>query len=250
MDLTEYRNSASEKVRVSDLMSLLPEGGSSVLDIGARDGFISTLLADRFTTVTALDLEQPLIEHERIQCVKGDITALHFADASFNLVFCAEVLEHIPTPMLATACRELARVAKEYVLIGVPYKQDIRVGRTTCGGCGKVSPPWGHVNTFDENRLSELFPEFTVAKHSFVGETDVQTNILSCALMDIAGNPYGTYSQEEPCIHCGVNLTNPRERSLWQKVLTRAAFIAMKIQKPFVTHRPNWIHLLMRRRTE
>ncbi|MHB1198219.1 MAG: class I SAM-dependent methyltransferase [Polaromonas sp.] len=247
MDLTEYRNSASEKARLSDLMSLLPEEGSAVLDVGARDGFISRLLADHFSTVTALDLEQPLIEHERIQCVKGDITALGFADASFNLVFCAEVLEHIPTHLLVTACRELARVSRDYVLIGVPYKQDIRVNRTTCGNCGKVNPPWGHVNRFDENRLAELFPGFTVAKQSFVGETDAQTNPLSCALMDMAGNPYGTYSQEEPCIHCGASLTPPPERKLWQKVLTKVAFTTTRVQKLFLAPHPNWIHLLLRR---
>lgn len=229
------------------MMRLLPAGGNSALDIGARDGFISRLLADRFSMVTALDLELPSIQHERIQCVKGDITALSFADASFNLVFCAEVLEHIPTHMLGTACRELVRVSKEYVLIGVPYKQDLRVGRTTCGNCGKVNPPWCHVNRFDENRLSELFPGFTVAKQSFVGETDAQTNLLSCALMDLAGNPYGTYSQEEPCIHCGANLTDPPERSFLQKVLTKAAFIALSAQKPFLTPHPNWIHLLLRK---
>ncbi len=103
------------------------------LDVGARDGFISRLLAGHFPFVTALDLELPSIDHERVQSVKGNIAALDFPDASFDLVFCAEVLEHIPKDLLGTACRELARVSKEYVLIGVPYKQDIRVGRTM--GC-------------------------------------------------------------------------------------------------------------------
>ena len=249
MDLSEYRNSTSEKARISDLMRLLPEQGDSVLDVGARDGFISRLLADHFSTVTALDLEQPVIEHERIQCVKGDITAMPFADRSFSLVFCAEVLEHIPTHLLTTACAELSRVSSEYVLVGVPYRQDIRVGRTTCGSCGKVNPPYGHVNTFDEDRLAELFPGFTIAGKSFVGQTDARTNRLSSALMDMAGNPYGTYSQEEPCIHCGASLMAPRERNLWQKVLTKAAFISMNIQKLFLVAHPNWIHLLLRRRS-
>ena len=249
MDLTEYRNSASEKARLSDLINLFPKGGISVLDVGARDGFISRLLVNHFSMVTALDLEEPSIEHERIKCVKGDIADLQFADNSFSFVFCAEVLEHIPPHSLETACRELARVAKEYLLIGVPYRQDIRVGRTTCGSCGKISPPWGHVNTFDESRLSTLFPGFTTVKRSFVGQTDAQTNQLSCALMDMAGNPYGTYSQEEPCTHCEANLTRPPERTLWQKVLTKAAFIGMRAQKPFVKPRPNWIHLLLQKQT-
>jgi|SRR5450830_682709 len=247
MDLKKYRSSASEKARVNDLMRLLPDAGSAVLDIGARDGFISRLLADRFPMVTALDLVQPSIEHERVLCVKGDITALYFPDASFDLVFCAEVLEHIPSHLLETACRELARVTKDHVLIGVPYKQDIRIGRTTCCKCNKVSPPWGHVNTFDENLLLELFPGFRVANRSFVGETDAQTNLLSCALMDMAGNPYGTYSQEEPCIHCGESLENPPPRRLWQKALTKAAFIGMSAQRPFRKLHPNWIHLLLKK---
>jgi 2-polyprenyl-3-methyl-5-hydroxy-6-metoxy-1,4-benzoquinol methylase len=76
MDLTEYRNSQSEQNRVGDLISLLPTGGKSVLDIGARDGYISRLLAAHYLKVTALDLEQPVISHERIECVKGDITKL------------------------------------------------------------------------------------------------------------------------------------------------------------------------------
>jgi hypothetical protein len=246
MDLTEYRNSPSEKARLGDLMGLLPEKKrDAVLDVGARDGYISRLLTAHFSTVTALDLEQPSIEHDSIRCVKGDITALQFDDASFDLVFCAEVLEHIPTHLLKTACRELARVSSDYLLIGVPYKQDIRVGRSTCGACGKFNPPWGHVNRFDEARLQELFPGLTVARRSFVGETNAQTNALSCALMDMAGNPYGTYSQEEPCIHCGAKLTPPPERKPWQKVLTKIAFTTTTAQKLFVAPYPNWIHLLL-----
>ncbi|MBK9574230.1 MAG: class I SAM-dependent methyltransferase [Rhodoferax sp.] len=246
VDLALYRNSASENARIGDLMALLPPG-TSALDIGARDGFISKLLADRFADVTALDLRQPQINHPRIQCVQGDITALSFPDDSFDLVFCAEVLEHIPPHLLVTACRELARVAGQYVLIGVPYRQDIRVGRTTCGRCHRVSPPWGHLNTFDQPRLRELFPGLTVAKRTFVGQTNEHTNSLSSALMDLAGNPYGSYAQDEPCGHCGAVLTPPPPRRLWQKVASKAAFVGIGLQRRFVKPHPNWIHLLLKK---
>ncbi|MGH9751212.1 MAG: class I SAM-dependent methyltransferase, partial [Blastocatellia bacterium] len=107
-ELAEYRGTESERKRTADLMSLLPGNLDSALDIGARDGFISKLLAARFPNVTALDLEEPRIDHERIHCVKGDITGLNFRDASFDLICCAEVLEHIPTRMLDRACSELS----------------------------------------------------------------------------------------------------------------------------------------------
>jgi hypothetical protein len=67
--------------------------------------------------------------------------------------------------------------------------------------------------------------------------------------MDLAGNPFGTYVQDEPCIHCGAALVAPGERTLRQKVLSRMAFYARSVHTPFMRRRPNWIHVLFQRRT-
>jgi hypothetical protein len=150
---------------------------------------------------------------------------------------------------LGQACSELGRVAKDYLLIGVPYKQDIRVGRTTCSACGKENPPWGHVNSFDENRLLGMFPGFSVVKQSFIGQTNLQTNAFSSALLDMAGNPFGTYEQDEHCVHCSASIGEPRIRTFWEKVLTKTAVKVMQAQSLFIRAHPNWIHLLLRRKS-
>jgi SAM-dependent methyltransferase len=248
LDLTEYRNSEREGERVASLLALLPKRIESALDVGARDGFISKLLAERIARVTALDLVQPLIDDARIRCVKGDVTALEFPQKSVEFVLCAEVLEHIPTPLLATACNELTRVSSRYVLVGVPFKQDIRVGRTTCRACGAQNPPWGHVQSFDEARLRNLFPACDVVRVCFVGVGAAQTNVISSLLMDLAGNPFGTYAQDEPCLFCGAALEPPPERRVWQKVLTKLAFYVGNLHAPLMRRRPNWIHILFERR--
>ncbi|WP_303286538.1 class I SAM-dependent methyltransferase [Marinobacter sp. SS8-8] len=247
MDLSEYRKNDSEQQRTEDLMQHITRisgDGKSALDIGARDGHFSILLTEFFDKVTALDLLKPNISSSRITCVQGDITNLDFDDNTFDLVFCAEVLEHIPPHLLEKAASELSRVTREFLLIGVPYKQDIRIGRTTCSSCGGKGPPWGHVNSFDENELISLFPLLTTNKVTFVGETDARTNFMSVFFMDIAGNPYGTYNQEEKCIHCGKKLKSPPERTLFQKIFTRVAFHLKNLQKPFNRPHPNWIHIL------
>ena len=164
MDLTEYRGKPAEVERVASLMALVPPGQRTVLDVGARDGYLSIRLADSGASVTALDLEAPVFRHERVTCVKGDVSALQFADASFDLVLCAEVLEHLRPEHLPRACAEIARVARHCAIIGVPYRQDTRVGRTTCGACGGKNPPWGHLNAFDEARLEQLFPALRIEK--------------------------------------------------------------------------------------
>lgn len=250
MELSEYRQSDLEQQRTGDLMravDALDLRGGRALDIGARDGHFSRLLADHVDEVVALDLERPRIEHPRVSCVQGDITGLDFADACFDFILCAEVLEHIPPQQLQSAASELARVCRGYLLVGVPYRQDIRLGRTTCYSCGGKNPPWAHVNSFDRKKLENLFPGCEVESVSFVGEVAERTNFLSAYLLDLAGNPYGTYMQEEACIHCGKALLPPPERTFAQKIFTRLAFLVQRLQRPFVRPHGNWIHILFRK---
>ena len=56
----------------------------------------------------------------------------------------AEVLEHIPSDV-EDAAREIARVARKRVIVGVPYGEDNRIGRITLRAlhCGTINPPWG-----------------------------------------------------------------------------------------------------------
>ncbi len=242
MNIHQYRESKSEKARAEDVVRMLPAEGRSALDLGARDGFFSLKLAERYENVTALDLSEPLINHPSVACVKGDACALPFADDAFDVVLCCEVLEHIPPRLLASACSGIARVTKRHAVIGVPFRQDIRVGRTTCYSCGETNPPWGHANAFNEARIQDLFSGLQLEQLSFVGTNESFTNMTSTFLMDFAGNPYGTYDQDEACIHCGRILQPPPERSIIQKLATRASIHLNRIQASFTRPHPNWIH--------
>lgn len=243
-DLTDYRASPAERVRIADLFALLPERGARALDIGARDCHLAKMLAERFERVVALDLHRPEIDHVAIDPVVGSVACLPFADDQFDAVLCAEVLEHIPESLLAKACREIARVARGQVVIGVPYRQDLRSGRTTCQCCGKSNPPWGHVNSFDEHRLASLFDGLVWEKASFVGRTTECTNWLSAGLLDYAGNPFGTWQQQEACVHCGGAIGISPNRTFPQRLATRLAFVLNRLQARFVEPRGNWIHVL------
>ncbi len=241
-DLQQYRESEQEKARSADLLRLLPRGRKSVLDIGARDGYFSRLLTEYFDEVTALDLEKPPFEYSRVTTVAGDITNLPFNDSSFDCVFCAEVLEHIPA--LEQACRELVRVARHEIVIGVPFQQDTRCSRTTCRSCGKINPPWAHVNRFDEEKLRRLFPGAAVRDTSFVGSNHEVTNPLSTRLMDWAGNPWGTYDQDEPCTHCGAPLVAPNGRSAFARLCSGIAIRLNRLQSAMSRPHANWIHVV------
>lgn len=243
--LAGNRNSPTEIARTRDLLDIVPKHLCTVLDIGARDGHFSRLLTEHFDSVTALDLRVPQVDFDHVVAVQGDVTNLSFRDGSFDVVFCTEVLEHIPE--LEKACSEIVRVARNSVVIGVPYEQDTRVGRTTCSRCQKVNPPWGHVNTFNDRKLRLLFPECRVIRRSYVGTTSERTNPLSAWLMDLAGNPWGVYDQDELCIHCGGQISPPPSRPLAKKLIAALAFKLYQLQSPFNPSHPNWIHMVFQK---
>lgn len=245
MSLVEYRASPLEMLRTEDLLRLAPSEGSRCLDVGARDGHFARLFAERFSRVVALDLSKPQIDHPRIDCIEASAARMPFESRAFDFVFCAEVLEHIDPSILPVVCGELMRVSSGAVLVGVPYRQDLRIGRTTCRACGGKNPPWGHVNRFDEASIASLFPGFRVLQFSYVGSVRNATNAISAALMDAAGNPYGTYDQDEPCIHCGAALGDPPRRTVVQRALTKLAFWARRASELRAEPRANWMHALL-----
>lgn len=244
MDLSAYRASDTEQARIASLFSLIPKRYANGLDIGARDGYISLRMTERVDHVTALDLSKPNITHEKITCVEGNATELRFSNDTFDIVICAEVLEHIPSPSLEQACKEIGRVTKKWAVIGVPLNQDIRFGATRCPACGMTNPPWGHVNSFTLEKLAHLLSPLKITRVEYVGETKSRTNTVSHALMEYAGHPYGTYNQEEPCIYCGATILHTDQRSLTQRLATRVAHLTNTVQKHLTPNQPTWVHVL------
>jgi SAM-dependent methyltransferase len=246
VDYVKYRQSPSEQARIADLIRILPRNRSSVVDIGARDGFITSILAQYFARVTSLDIVPPQFDDRSVTSIQGDVTRLPFADNSFDVVCCLEVLEHIEPRQLPVACREIARVTRCETIIGVPYRQDLRIGRTTCARCGRLNPPWGHQNSFDQRKIETLFGGLHVASLTFAGEKQERTTALAAWLMSQAGNPWGTYEQEEPCIGCGQALKPPTSRGLWNKACAAAAHRLDRLAaaKP----EPLWMHCVFEKR--
>ena len=103
-------------------------GGRSILDAGCGEGFVAAYLVSRDSSLqlTGIDLSQEAIVYARrrfsdqVQFDVGSVLALPYADSSFDVVVCSEVLEHLTEWEKAVA--ELQRVARTHVLITVPHE--------------------------------------------------------------------------------------------------------------------------------
>ncbi len=95
-------------------------GMKSILDVGSGAGQIAGHLlefADPEARITCMDISQPMLRRARQRLksdrpafVVADVTALPFADGSFDGITCGYVLEHVPDPPQGLS--ELARVLR------------------------------------------------------------------------------------------------------------------------------------------
>ena len=91
--------------RFSFCDTILPDmKNKKVLDIGCGGGFTCEFLASRGALMTGIDRAEVLLNTAREHAVQsnlaidyqlGNATSLHFSDASFDVVTCFDVLEHI-----------------------------------------------------------------------------------------------------------------------------------------------------------
>lgn len=94
--------------------------GARVLDVGCGPGTITLDIAGRVApgTVTGIDASADVIEQaqrdatgiDNVTFATGDVYALDFPDASFDVVHAHQVLQHLPDPV--GALREMRRVCK------------------------------------------------------------------------------------------------------------------------------------------
>jgi ubiquinone/menaquinone biosynthesis C-methylase UbiE len=130
--------------RVAELVAM--SGADSILDVGCGEGFtVDRLLSvDGHLPIQGVDYDLPALrearaKHPEIFFQMGDIRRLPFADESFELVLCLEVLEHLLEPM--PALEELRRVSGCRCLISVPNEPFFMVSNFLRG---KNVRAWGN----------------------------------------------------------------------------------------------------------
>ena len=97
---------------------------------------------------------------------------MDFPDRAFECVNCTEVLEHIPPNLLATACKELSRVAYKVRQLACRSDRICASAELCAPNVARNPPPWGHVNSFDERKLIGLFPGWRVDEWSMLEKRD------------------------------------------------------------------------------
>jgi SAM-dependent methyltransferase len=145
------------------LLGLAQSLTSPTLDFGCGSGALVRALRQSGHEAHGIELDRQPIRDLLTDDVRAHVTLydgvfpIPFPDASFNSVFCTEVLEHIPEYRAALA--EMARIARKQVILTVPEMTAV----PTCFAHNVV--PWhlmegSHVNFFTQRSLQVLLGEY------------------------------------------------------------------------------------------
>jgi SAM-dependent methyltransferase len=126
--------------------------GPHVVELGCCFGFLSLRLAAEGHQVSAVDLSPGTVRLLArvaptlglpLRALTGDAAAVPLADGSADTVHAVHLLEHLPPGLDRVVLGEMLRVARRRVVVAVPFEDE-------------PNPTWGHVRTFDLERLDAL----------------------------------------------------------------------------------------------
>ena len=122
---------------VQRLISYIPQNeleNTQVLEVGCGPGFSTQRLLNllpRSVKLSASDVEEENVQDtlkkvgERAKVSIEDVYNLEREDSSLDLIFVLEVMEHLEQP--EDALKELKRVCKKYMILGVPNEPIWRI---------------------------------------------------------------------------------------------------------------------------
>jgi SAM-dependent methyltransferase len=227
--------SPREKERLLSIVQRVPGDADSILEIGCGDGRLSNELPARqlvFADLSFSALRQ--FRRPNSNRVQASGNLLPFQDHSFDFVLCSEVLEHLSDDVLGNTLAEIQRLAHRYVLLTVPFREDLREESRQCPKCGKVFHVYGHLRNFTESALKKLLPAFRPIHEWKLGPEAVWLKSLLWLRKPPAG---GT------CLYCGYS-SKPARPVFSQKLLTwfHTNYVAPWHRKPY------WIGILYQRK--
>lgn len=99
--------------QIKEVLALKPQ---NILEIGIGNATVSNYLKHQGLEVATLDIDKELSPD-----VVANVLETPFQGNSFDVVLCAEVLEHLPFDDFEKCLAELKRVSKKYVVLTLPH---------------------------------------------------------------------------------------------------------------------------------
>ena len=232
----------ANRLRVEQTLGLIPADVHSVLDLGCGDGTVSNTLVDRGMDLVGTDISPTALQYFRGSAVMASVAHLPLPDKSFDLVLCAETLEHLPAGPFEETLNEIERIARRYVIITTPNNEYLPARFARCEQCRTVYHVDLHTRSMDQAAHAGLFREFVPIK-----TIDIARWRHNPTLISIEHSLLGVYAFQRgsPCPRCGYISASRSQVRLWKKILLKGLRQADKLLP--MGGKARWIASLYRR---
>ncbi len=147
------------------LSYLQPHSNDMILDVGCGECYPMSFILNHCPQVIGVDISLQKLKEGKRRIGKADVIRassekLPFRPQVFDRITCLELLEHLEDPSRTLNEIGFALRNEGTLIISVPYKE--RIVRVQCIHCGKFSPLYGHIHSFDNGSLRALLPKHYV----------------------------------------------------------------------------------------
>jgi 2-polyprenyl-3-methyl-5-hydroxy-6-metoxy-1,4-benzoquinol methylase len=157
-----YDNNVTEIKRAKKVINLIPDDVKSVLDIGCGNGIVTNMIRKSF--VVGLDFAKIPLSQVKTSVIQASIDRLPIKSKKFDLIILTEVLEHLDDEIYIKAIEEIKRLKANYLLITVPYNENVELGLCKCSVCGNLFNASHHYRKFDNSWFNREFSEYGLEK--------------------------------------------------------------------------------------
>jgi ubiquinone/menaquinone biosynthesis C-methylase UbiE len=99
--------------QIKETLFLEPE---NILEVGVGNRIVSDYLKSTGINITTVDINKELNPD-----IVSSIVSIPVNDNSFDVILCAEVLEHLPFKDFEKGLTELNRITKKYIILSLPH---------------------------------------------------------------------------------------------------------------------------------
>lgn len=155
--------SAADRQRIETMADKIPIDARTLIDVGCGNGLflehLNSMQERRFERLCGTDRSMAALACVQAEKVLASVELLPFLEHEFDIVSCMEVLEHLPQKTYISSLDEISRIARRYILISVPYNEDLRMSLTECTKCCCRFNPNYHLRIFNESTMRHLFDD-------------------------------------------------------------------------------------------
>lgn len=215
-DADRYLANESERKRFETCVNLVPHDAASLLDVGTGNGAFLRFLEERRPEISVTGVERARAAIDAALCHaeirQGSIDRLPFETGSFDVVTALEVVEHLPFKTYGSALRELERVARKWIIVSVPFRENRLYVR--CPYCNCEFNPHFHMQTFDEGRMAKLMPTFSCVQHQKIRSPYIVGGELVAPMYRWLRKQLGFFPPHAMCPQCGFSRNEHRPASV------------------------------------